>query len=88
MSLQRVSELSFIDNLFMAFSAVCVTGLTTTSLAETYTDFGQLVVCLRVQVGGRHVAPPFYGKSLAESGFRRFELNVSVGSTGILRSPA
>lgn len=51
-SLQRVHELSLIDNLFMAFSAVCVTGLSVNNLAATYTWFGQGVLCLLVQVGG------------------------------------
>ena len=32
-SLQRVHELSMVDNLFMAFSAVCITGLAVTDLA-------------------------------------------------------
>lgn len=50
-SMQRVSELSFIDNLFMAFSSVCVTGMAVKPLADTYTDFGQLVICVLVQVG-------------------------------------
>lgn len=51
-SMQRVSELSFVDNLFMAFSAVCVTGLSVNTLSETYTEFGQLVLCVLVQIGG------------------------------------
>jgi trk system potassium uptake protein TrkH len=51
-SLQRVHELSLIDNLFMAFSAVCVTGLSVNNLAATYTWFGQGVLCLLIQVGG------------------------------------
>ncbi len=52
MSMQRVSELSFIDNLFMAFSAVCITGLSVNTLSETYSEFGQLVFCVLVQIGG------------------------------------
>src|SRR5690606_20388956 len=44
-SLQRVDELSLIDNLFMSFSAVCVTGLSVNNLAATYTWFGQGVLC-------------------------------------------
>lgn len=52
LSLQRVHELSLIDNLFMAFSAVCVTGMSVTNLAGTYTLFGQAVLCLLVQIGG------------------------------------
>lgn len=51
-SMQRLHELSLLDNLFMAFSAVCVTGLSVTNLASTYTLFGQAVLCLLVQVGG------------------------------------
>ncbi len=51
-SLQRVHELSMIDNLFMSFSAVCVTGLSVNNLSSTYTWFGQAVLCLLVQVGG------------------------------------
>ncbi|HET9959124.1 MAG TPA: potassium transporter TrkG [Polyangiaceae bacterium] len=51
-SLQRVGELSFVDNLFMAFSAVCVTGLSVNTVSQTYTLFGQLVLCLLIQVGG------------------------------------
>jgi trk system potassium uptake protein len=51
-SLQRVSELSMVDNLFMAFSAVCVTGLAVNNLASTYTWFGQVVLCALIQIGG------------------------------------
>jgi trk/ktr system potassium uptake protein len=51
-SLQRVHELSLLDNLFMAFSAVCVTGLAVNLLSDTYTLFGQTVLCLLVQIGG------------------------------------
>jgi trk system potassium uptake protein TrkH len=51
-SLQRMSELSVLDNLFMSFSAVCVTGLSVNNLATTYTWFGQGVLCVLIQVGG------------------------------------
>lgn len=51
-SLLRVHELSIVDNLFMAFSAVCITGLAVNNLATTYTWFGQGVLCLLVQIGG------------------------------------
>lgn len=51
-SLQRVYELSVLDNLFMAFSAVCVTGLAVRDVATTYTWTGQLVICLLAQIGG------------------------------------
>ncbi len=52
LSMRHVSELSFFDNLFMAFSAVCITGLSVSTLSETYTEFGQLVLCVLVQIGG------------------------------------
>jgi trk system potassium uptake protein TrkH len=49
---ENIRDLSLVDNLFMAFSAVCVTGLAVNNLAETYSLFGQGVLCLLVQVGG------------------------------------
>jgi trk system potassium uptake protein TrkH len=52
MSLQRVHELSLLDNLFMSFSAVCVTGLSVSLLSDTYTLFGQAILCLLIQIGG------------------------------------
>jgi trk system potassium uptake protein TrkH len=52
LSLQRVHELSMLDNMFMAFSAVCVTGLAVNTVSDTYTLFGQGVLCLLIQVGG------------------------------------
>ena len=45
-------HLSWIDSLFTATSAVCVTGLTTIDVPATFTSFGQLVVMLLIQVGG------------------------------------
>jgi len=43
---------SWIDSLFMATSAVCVTGLTTVNVGETYTVFGQWVILGLIQTGG------------------------------------
>lgn len=51
-SVESVSSVSLIDNLFMAFSAVCVTGLSVNNVAETYSLFGQIVLCALIQVGG------------------------------------
>lgn len=51
-AMQRVNELSILDNMFMAFSAVCVTGLTVNAIAQTYTLFGQILLLLLVQIGG------------------------------------
>ncbi len=45
-------HLSWIDSLFTATSAVCVTGLTTIDVASTFTSLGQLVVMMLIQIGG------------------------------------
>ena len=45
-------HLSWIDSLFTATSAICVTGLTTIDVPNTFTSFGQLVVMMLIQVGG------------------------------------
>lgn len=47
-----VSSLNFIEALFMATSAVCITGLAVTDIATNFTVFGQTVVMLLMQVGG------------------------------------
>ncbi len=52
LSVHRVSAVSLVDNLFMAFSAVCVTGLAVNNVATTYTLFGQAVLCVLMQIGG------------------------------------
>lgn len=43
---------TWVDNLFMATSAVCVTGLATVDVATAYTLPGQVVLLALVQVGG------------------------------------
>ncbi len=43
---------SFIDGLFMATSATCVTGLSTLSLENNFSLFGQLVILALIQIGG------------------------------------
>src|SRR5690606_33233867 len=42
----------FIDSLFMAAAAVCVTGLSTISVGTQYSLFGQGVILLLIQIGG------------------------------------
>lgn len=44
--------ISFLDNLFNAVSAVCVTGLAVNNVGQTYTVFGQAVLLALFQVGG------------------------------------
>lgn len=51
-ALRHASDASFIDGLFTAVSAVCVTGLVVHGTAETYTPFGQAVIFCLIQAGG------------------------------------
>ena len=46
------SSLSFIDALFTATSAVCVTGLIVVDTGQYFSVFGQLVIIMLIQVGG------------------------------------
>ena len=45
-------SITFIDAFFMATSATCVTGLSTVSLSDDFSLFGQMVMLILVQVGG------------------------------------
>jgi len=45
-------SIGFVDALFMATSATCVTGLGTMSLATDFTLFGQIVILFLIQIGG------------------------------------
>lgn len=46
------STSSYLDHLFVATSATCVTGLVTHVTASEYTLFGQIVIILLIQIGG------------------------------------
>lgn len=46
------SGLSFIDALFTATSATCVTGLIVTSTSESFTFLGELIILFLIQIGG------------------------------------
>ena len=47
-----VGRLSFVDALFTATSAVCVTGLSVIDVSKEFTLFGQIVLMTLIQVGG------------------------------------
>ena len=49
---QSHTWLSYIDALFMATSATCVTGLGTLTLASQFTLFGKIVMLCLIQIGG------------------------------------
>lgn len=45
-------EVSWLDAIFTATSAVTITGLSVVNIGEAYTTFGQLVIMLLIQCGG------------------------------------
>src|SRR5690606_10645844 len=45
-------HLSFVDALFTATSAVCVTGLTVFDVSVKFSQFGQTVILVLIQLGG------------------------------------
>src|SRR3989338_770735 len=45
-------RVGFIDALFTATSASCVTGLTVLDTGTTYSFFGQMVILFLIQIGG------------------------------------
>lgn len=47
-----VQPIRFIDALFTAVSAVCVTGLTTVDVSATFTIMGQSIIAILIQLGG------------------------------------
>lgn len=47
-----VEGISFIDSLFTATSAVCVTGLIVVDTGSYFTTFGQVVIMVLIQLGG------------------------------------
>ncbi|AAT59117.1 probable Na+-transporting ATP synthase [[Bacillus thuringiensis] serovar konkukian str. 97-27] len=51
-STQDRHHLSFIDALFEATSAVCVTGLAVVDTGNTFTVFGQIILLILIQLGG------------------------------------
>jgi len=48
----RIKTSSFIDALFTATSAVCVTGLIVVDTGGFYSQFGQIIILILIQVGG------------------------------------
>ena len=53
--ISHVGELSTFDALFVATSATCVTGLSTVTLVDTFTIFGQIIIICLVQIGGLRI---------------------------------
>lgn len=51
-SMETGKSISFIDAMFISTSAVCVTGLTTVEVGNTFNLFGEIVIALLIQIGG------------------------------------
>ncbi|MEZ5406033.1 MAG: hypothetical protein R3F23_07645 [Verrucomicrobiia bacterium] len=49
---QKVKNMSWLDHLFTATSAISTTGLATISITDSYTFFGQGTVLFLIQLGG------------------------------------
>ncbi len=47
-----VTRISLIDALFTSTSAVCVTGLTVVDTGSFFTEFGQIIIAVLIQIGG------------------------------------
>ncbi len=58
-------ELNYIDSLYTSTSAVCVTGLLTVDIGDTFTPIGQFFVLIMMQFGGLGVAAIGVGIILA-----------------------
>ncbi len=50
--IMRLKPISFIDLLFTATSAVCVTGLITANTATDFSGYGQGIILALIQAGG------------------------------------
>ena len=53
--ISHYGDLKISDAIFVATSATCVTGLSTVTLVDTFTIFGQVVIMLLVQIGGLRI---------------------------------
>lgn len=51
-SLQEGVRMDFVDAVFVAVSAICVTGLSTVNIGQTFSAFGQVILLLLIQFGG------------------------------------
>ena len=49
-SLKHGIQLDYIDALFVSVSSICVTGLSTVNIGETFSLFGQLILLLIIQM--------------------------------------
>lgn len=51
-SVKEGVKLNYIDSLYTATSAVCVTGLIAVDAGDTFTPIGQFILAILIQIGG------------------------------------
>ena len=51
-SVKSGQKVDFFDALFVAMSSICVTGLSTVNVGQTFSGFGQIVLLFLIQFGG------------------------------------
>lgn len=76
---QTHGAVSWIDCLFVATSAVCVTGLSTVDVSSAFTRTGHTVILLLIQFGGLGIM------TFAAAAFQFFNARISVSSHGALQ---
>jgi trk system potassium uptake protein TrkH len=67
-SLKKDISISYIDALFTAVTSVCVTGLSTINIGQTFSAFGQVIILILIQFGGLGIVT---FTTLVLIGFRR-----------------
>lgn len=87
-----VKPISYIDALFTSVSSVCVTGLVTIDIGNTFTIFGKVIIAILIQVGGLSFASlaifllVLFGKTPSLSGTRLLKQALNLKSSKNLGS--
>ncbi len=77
-SVKEGRTVSYIDALYTSTSAVCVTGLIAVDAGDNFTLFGQIVLCLLIQMGGLGVTSVGAGVILAMGGRLNIKSNTLI----------
>ncbi|WP_332447696.1 TrkH family potassium uptake protein [Sphaerochaeta sp.] len=72
-------HLPYVDALFISTSAVCVTGLVTVDVAQTFTLFGRTVIALLIVLGGLGFASIVISFSLL------FRMNIGISQRSFIK---
>jgi len=75
-------SISLIDSIFTVTSAVCVTGLIVRDTSTQFTTFGQIVICIFIQLGGLGIL--IFGSMLAMMLGTRLSLRQNIGLKSML----